>query len=83
MSEAKARYSASVDERDTTFCFLDFQQMREDPRMMQKPVTDLLVSGHLAQSESAKADSFKSQEEEKRIPLAGYALRKRRKLVAA
>ncbi|KAJ0510573.1 hypothetical protein HanIR_Chr11g0542321 [Helianthus annuus] len=46
-------YSASADERETMLCFLLFQETREFPRKIQYPVTDLLLSTHLAQSESA------------------------------
>ncbi|KAJ0779867.1 hypothetical protein HanPI659440_Chr06g0231241 [Helianthus annuus] len=45
-------YSASADDRDTTLCFLLFQETKEPPRKIQKPVTDLLLSVHFAQSES-------------------------------
>ena len=51
--EANALYSASMEERVTVFCFLDFQQMSEEPKITQKPVMDFRVSGHLAQSKSA------------------------------
>nr|GMC66577.1 CTTNBP2 N-terminal-like protein [Ipomoea batatas] len=49
---ARARYSASEDERDTVICFFDLHDMRDDPRKMQKPVIDLRVSLQAAQSES-------------------------------
>ena len=62
--EANALYSASVEDLETVFCFLDFQQTREEPMRIQKPVTDLLVSGHLAQSESAKAEILRALEAE-------------------
>ena len=52
---AIALYSASAEERETIGCFLDFHEIKESPRKMQKPVTDLRESGHRAQSESAKA----------------------------
>lgn len=52
---AKARYSASANERDTVACFLDFQLIKESPIKTQKLVTDLRVSGQAAQSESLKA----------------------------
>jgi hypothetical protein len=37
-----------------TDCFLPFQLIRDEPRKKQKPVVDLLVSGHAPQSESEK-----------------------------
>ena len=48
-------YSASADDLETVCCFLDFLEIRESPRKTQKLVNDLLVSGHEAQSASAKA----------------------------
>jgi len=53
--EAIERYSASAEDLKMVVCFLDFQEISDSPKKMQKPVTDLLVSGHLAQSESQKA----------------------------
>lgn len=43
-AKLKARYSASEDEQDTVSYFLDLQEMIEEPRNMQKPVVDLLLS---------------------------------------
>ena len=40
-----ALYSASADERETTVCFFDLQEINESPRKMQKPIIDLCVSG--------------------------------------
>lgn len=40
-----ALYSALADEEETTVCFLDFQEIKEVLRKMQKPVTDLRMSG--------------------------------------
>lgn len=37
---AKAQYSASVLERETTICFLLYQEIKESPRKKQKPVVD-------------------------------------------
>ncbi|KAJ0754024.1 hypothetical protein HanPI659440_Chr09g0342361 [Helianthus annuus] len=53
VAEHMARYSASAEDRETVFCFLLFHDTKELPRKMQKPVTDLLVSTHFPQSESA------------------------------
>ncbi len=55
------RYSASADDREIVGCFLDFQEMSEAPRKMQKPVVERLVSRHPAQSLSQKAFSLKSE----------------------
>lgn len=57
-----------MEERETVFCFLDFQQMSEDPRITQNPVIDFRVSGHLAQSESAKPYSLRGLATEKGFP---------------
>jgi len=62
--EASARYSASVEDRLTVDCFLAAQDMRLEPRYVQKPVVDLLVSTHPAQSESENhigEESFESE----------------------
>ena len=42
------RYSASTEEHDTTYCFLDLHEMREEPRNTQKPETERRVLGHIA-----------------------------------
>lgn len=42
--EAKALYLASTEDRETVVCFLAFQETKESPINMQKPVTDFLVS---------------------------------------
>lgn len=49
------RYSASVDDLETVCCFLDFHETSEEPRNMQKPDIEHLVSGHAVESESIKA----------------------------
>jgi len=52
---ARARYSASDELLDMVCCFLDFQDIRDSPKYTEKPVMDLRVSGHVAQSESLYA----------------------------
>jgi len=52
---AKARYSASEDDLETVLCFLVFQDIKESPRKMQKPVVEWRVVIQEAQSESLKA----------------------------
>lgn len=47
-----ARYSASDLDRDTFSCFLDFHLIGEPPNIRTYPVTDLLESRKVAQSES-------------------------------
>jgi hypothetical protein len=49
---ARARSSASVLERDTAACFLDFHAIGEEPRRMQYPVMERRSLGSLAQVES-------------------------------
>lgn len=49
---AMHRYSDSVDDRETVGCFLDFHEIREWPRKIQKPEVDLRVRRHDAQSAS-------------------------------
>ena len=65
---AMERYSASALDRETVFCFLDFQEINEFPRNIQYPVVDRRVSGHLAQSASQKAFSCSELAAEKKSP---------------
>ncbi|KAK2451907.1 putative mitochondrial protein [Trifolium repens] len=65
---ARALYSASDDDLETTDCFLLFQLIREVPRKKHMPDVDLLVSGHAPQSESEKPLSFSEEEELKNNP---------------
>jgi hypothetical protein len=53
--EAIALYYASAEDLETVCCFLDFQEIRESPMKIQKPVTDFRVSTQLAQSEYENA----------------------------
>ncbi|KAL4590284.1 hypothetical protein LXL04_003211 [Taraxacum kok-saghyz] len=55
VTAAMALYSASVEDLETIFCFLVFQDMSRSPKNTQKPVMDLLISLQPAQSESLKA----------------------------
>lgn len=54
VAEAKARYSASIEERETVDCRFADQKIRFEPSYVQKPVVDRLVVLHLAQSASEK-----------------------------
>lgn len=58
---ANARYSASVEDRETVGCFLDFQEINELPKNTQNLVIDRLVSGQVAQSESLNALSCRGE----------------------
>ena len=49
---ANARSSASVLDRDTSACFLDFHARGDDPRRMQYPMMEWRSVGSLAQVES-------------------------------
>lgn len=55
MVVASALYSDLVELYETVVCFLFFQDIKEMPRKIQKPVSDLLESMRLAQSASLKA----------------------------
>ena len=68
---AMALYSDSTEDLDTTCCFLHFQEIKESPRKMQKPKTDLLVSGHAAQSASQYDLSFNSDSADRNKPWPG------------
>ena len=63
-----ARYSASAEDLDTVFCFLDLQDTNELPKKTQYPVVDLRVSGQSAQSESKKALICRSEVEAYKSP---------------
>ncbi|KAI0494907.1 hypothetical protein KFK09_025053 [Dendrobium nobile] len=52
VAAASARYSDSVDDLATVFCFLTVQEMRVLPRKVQCPVVDFRVLGSPAQSAS-------------------------------
>lgn len=80
---AMARYSASADERETTDCFFDFQEIKDEPRNMQKPETERLVSGQDAQSESQYVVMSRLCSEEKKRPCPGAPLMYFRILKAA
>lgn len=58
--EATARYSASVEARETTVCFFVRQGIGLVPRVMKNPVVERRVEGQPAQSESEYADILKS-----------------------
>ncbi|KAJ0601780.1 hypothetical protein HanIR_Chr03g0132591 [Helianthus annuus] len=68
-------YSASVEDRETTLCFLLFHETNDPPRKMQKPVIDLRLSTHLAQSESANEVNWKVLLFVNRIPVPGAPFR--------
>lgn len=75
VKDAKARYSTSVDERETMFFFLERHNIKEFLRRTQYPVTDLRESGHMAQSESEKSCNFNGLKLENNIPCAGKAFK--------
>ena len=68
-------YSDSAEDRETVCCFFDFHEIKDSPRKTQKPVTDLLVSGHEAQFASAKAFKCNSNLLEKNKPFPGELFR--------
>ncbi|PHU17253.1 hypothetical protein BC332_12948 [Capsicum chinense] len=51
-TEVMLLYSSSAELLDTVCYFLDFQDIKNSPKYTTYPVTDLLVFGHAAQSES-------------------------------
>lgn len=61
-------YLDSAEDPDIVCCFLDFQEIKEDPRKTQKPVMERLVSKQPAQSASQKALRRKSDSAEKNKP---------------
>ena len=66
--DVMARYSASVDDWETIDCFLLFQEIRESPKKIQNPVTDLRYVGSLPWSASKYARNSKEEvDESKRL----------------
>ena len=66
--DAMTRYSASVDDWETIDCFLLFQEIRESPKKIQNPVTDLRSVGSLPWSASEYARNSKEKvDESKRL----------------
>ena len=68
-------YSTLADDLETDCCFLDFLEIRESPRKTQKPVTNILVSGHEVQSASTKALICNFEVVEYKIPWPGVAFK--------
>nr|GEW07280.1 ribonuclease H-like domain-containing protein [Tanacetum cinerariifolium] len=62
---------ASAEDLAKTDCFLLFQDTRKLPRKTAKPVTDLLVTMHLAQSESTNAVNSKLSKALNNTPILG------------
>jgi hypothetical protein len=56
-----AWYSASVEDWEVIDCFLLFQEIRESPKKIQKPVIDLRSIGSLSWSASEYAHSSKKE----------------------
>lgn len=50
-----ARYSDSAEDMETVGCFLDFQDISDEPKNIQYPVVDRLLSLQDPQSASVKA----------------------------
>ena len=49
---ARALYSASDELLEIVCYFFDFQEIRDSPKKIEKPVIDFRESGQVAQSES-------------------------------
>ena len=58
--DAMDLYSASTEDLETTFYFLDLHEIKLSPRNKLYPVTNFLISGQPTQSESQKAFNWKS-----------------------
>lgn len=61
-------YSTSLEDLETTFCFLDRHEIREWPKKTQNPMKDFWVSGHEAQSESQYPLRCIGEVDDKRMP---------------
>lgn len=66
--KASARYSALAEKWDIVLYLLDFHEIKESPMKIQKPVVERRVSIQEAQSESAKARSWKDLHGWRRMP---------------
>ena len=71
---AMARYSASALDLETVVCRLEDHEMRELPRMTQKPDVERRVSGQPAQSASEYAVSVVDGEARRWTPSDGVPL---------
>jgi hypothetical protein len=67
-------YSDYAEVLEIVSCFLDFQEIKEEPRKTQKLVIDRRVSKQPAQSASQNALSLKSESVGKKRPWPGAAL---------
>lgn len=61
-------YSASAEDKEIDTCFFDFQEIGGCPRVMKKPLMDLLESLKDAQSTSQSTSKEKDGSAERRIP---------------
>lgn len=59
-AKANARYSASAEDLETVGCFLERQEIKEEPTNIVKPVVDRLLSGQVPQSTSVKPFKVRS-----------------------
>lgn len=71
---AIALYSASAEDLDTTPCFLDFQDTKEEPIKTHCPLNDLLVSWQAPQPESQYPVNCRTDLEEYSKPCPGAFL---------
>lgn len=67
-------YSASLEDLETVFCFLDLHETKASSKNIQYPVTDFLVSVQEAQSESVKPFRCRLDLAGKNKPCPGEAL---------
>jgi hypothetical protein len=67
-------YSESAEYLEIVIRFLDFQEIKEDPRKTQKPEIDRQVSEQPTQSTSQNALSLKSESVGKKRPWPGATL---------
>lgn len=64
----RAQYSASAEDKEMIGYFLLFQEMGLPPSVIKKPITDLRVIAHEAQSESENATRDMSGVSVSKIP---------------
>lgn len=61
MKPARDGYSTSKLDLEIVLCILDFQNMRDFPKMIANPIVDRRVDEQVAQSLSVKLESVKSK----------------------
>lgn len=65
------RYSASAEDKETKACFLYFEEIGEEPKVMKYPLINRRVTGQRPQSEPQKARRLNEEVEHRKMPNPG------------